>query len=398
MNTRTTIILLFLCLTSWLLAGCSSDDPPTAPNNTGGGGDPTVTAISPPGAAAGLKAKIIGTNFGAVKRAGSVKVTGIDAAIETWSDTEIEFIVPPGVQSDVLGNVAVTTSGGKTVSSEFDIPPANTYRVTTDIAMDEYPCWGPGASYIYFCSTRSGGANWDLYRIPATGGETQRLTNYDGPDFYPDVRASSGEIAWSSTADHLGYNMDGDYEIFTGYLVGVQGGEVTWGLATQNESRDLDPAWANDLGGGYHMASTWEAVDQDGNFLAWKVMMHGVGEIIELTEGRQPNFSSNGEWVVYNHQENIYKSPTTEDTPEQLTDTMHDSYPHWGWVNDKIVFQRYASGSYDIYSMNSDGTDVQELVATSNHEYTPSWSFDCTKIVYCGHRWGNFDIYVYVVP
>lgn len=74
-----------------------------------------------------------------------------------------------------------------------------------------------------------------------------------------------------------------------------------------------------------------------------------LGPPTELTEGRQPNFSSNGQWVVYNHQENIYKMQTISGTAEPLTDTGHDSYPHWGWANDKIVFQRYANGGYDIY-------------------------------------------------
>ena len=397
MNTRTTVILLFLCLASWLMAGCGSDDPPTAPNNTGGG-DPTVTAILPPGAGPGVQAKIIGSNFGANKRAGSVKVIGIEATIESWSDTEIEFIVPPGVSSDVTGSVVVTTSTGKFISTPLDITPPNTYRVTTDIASDQYPCWGAGGNYIYFSSTRGGPTNWDLFRIPATGGETQRLTSFEEPDFYPDVRVSSGEIAWSSQADHLGQNMDGDFEIFTGYLVGVQGGEVTMGLETRNVSRDLDPAWANTIYGGFYMTSTWEQVDVDGSFVAWRVVLHDGGTPTELTEGQQPNFSSNGQWVVYNHQGNIYKMQTQGGPAIQLTDTGYDSYPDWGWANDKIVFQRYANGSYDIYVMNSDGTDIQELVASSSGEYNPSWSFDCTKVVYYAHRGSNFDIYVYVVP
>lgn len=396
MNTRATVIIIFLSLASWLITSCGSDDPPTAPNNTGGG-DPTITALSPPAAGAGIMAKIIGTNFGANKRAGTVVIASQSAEIVSWSDTEIEFIVPAEVTSDAMVSYGVTTSAGKTVSSQIDITPPNTYRVTTDNASDRYPCWGPGGNLIYFCSTRSGGANWDLYRIPATGGEAQRLTQYEGPDFYPDVRASDGEVAWSSTRDHLGYNLDGDYEIFSGHLAGVSGGQVTIGILTSNVSRDLDPAWADTPYGGYNMVSTWEEVDANGNFLAWTVVLHGNGEPTELTEGRQPNFSSNGQWVVYTYQNDIYKIPTTEGAPVQLTDTGYDWYPHWGWGNDKIIFQRYAN-SEDIYVMNSDGTDVQPLLEASYGEYSPSWSADCSKVVYGAHRWSNFDIYVYVVP
>lgn len=407
MNTRLIAAVLILCLASFLVAACSEDDSPAdpgIPDNGGNGGtggeDPALTAVSPPGAAVGLTVKIIGTDLGTEQGSGGVKVAAVDAVIESWSATEIEFTVPAGVPGNTMVGITVTTRAGKTVSSQIDITPPNTYRVTTDNAQDQYPCWSAGADWIYFNSTRSGGANWDIYRIAPEGGEAQRLTFYDGPDFYPDVNTSSGEVAWSSTENHLGNNYDGDFELFNGYLTAGPGGYVTKGMITQNVSRDLDPGWAYEVHAGYNMTSTWEEVDQDGNFLAWKVMLHGSGAPEELTEGRQPNFSGDGRWVVYNHEENIYKMETVGGTPIQLTDIGRDSYPHWGRVNDKIVFQRSSltGNAEDVCVMNSDGTDVQELIATRDREYCPTWSPDCSKIVYYAHRFSIFDIYVYVVP
>ena len=149
------------------------------------------------------------------------------------------------------------------------------------------------------------------------------------------------------------------------------------------------------------MASTWEQVEANGSFVAWRVMLYGQSGLPEeLTEGRQPNFSGNGKWVVYNLNDDIWKIETTGGAPVQLTDLGRDWYPHWGEANDKIVFQRLSltGGAEDIMVMNADGSDVQEVVATRSSEYSPSWSPDCSKIVYYGHRFGNFDIYVYVVP
>jgi hypothetical protein len=400
MNSRLIPLASIICIGLLLLPACSDEDSPTEPGNGNGGGggdDPTITAISPPGAGAGVAVKITGTDFGASQGSGGVSVAGTSAAVETWSDTEIEFTMPSGVPTDSEVTFTVTTDAGGTASSQIDIAPPNVIRVTADNEADYYPCWSAGGTYIYFCTTRFEPANWDLARIPFGGGEIQRATSHEGPDFYPDVKHSSGELAWSSTMDHLGQNADGDLEIFTGFIAFQPGGFSTTSLETRNESRDLDPAWAQTIAG-YDLTWTHEVVDESGNFIKWMVMRHGMGGAEEVTEGRQPNFSPDGEWIVYSHDGDIYKVDMATETEVQLTDGGSDTYPHWG-SNDKIVFQRYGTtASYDIYVMNADGSDLQELIATRAHEYYPTWSPDASMLVYYAHRWSYYDIYVYVVP
>ena len=195
-------------------------------------------------------------------------------------------------------------------------------------------------------------------------------------------------------------NTDGDFEIFAGSPLCIgPGSSCSVTMITNNHSRDLDPAWASTVFAGYSLAYTMEMIDQGGSFLAWSIMLHSNTSNDTLTEGHQPNFSSNGQWIVYSHQDNIYKIATAGGTPVQLTDTNQDQYPHWGWANDKIVFQRNNGGNFeDIFVMNSDGTGVEALVSTSDNEYQPSWSADCTKVAYYALTAGNFDIFVYVVP
>lgn len=388
--------LFILCLTICVFAGCSDEGTPADTGN--GGGAPEIATILPPGASSGIQVTITGSGFGNEQGTGGVTVMGADAAIDSWSDTEIVCTLPAGLSEGVITSVTVTTGSGKTSSSQFQITPPHTYAVTLDSHMDHYPCWA-GNGMIYFSSTRSGGANWDIYRIPATGGTPERVTFDDAPDFFPDVNPSTGELAWSSQMTHIS-NTDGDYEIFYGYPIGGgPGGSATTAMLTSNVSRDIYPAYASTVYAGYDMVYTWEEVDQYGNFLAWKVMLNTTGPPVELTAGEQPNFSPDGQWVVYNHLNNIYKIPTTGGAPVQLTGTGQDFYPHWGQANDRIVFQRMNGGQFeDIFVMNSDGGDVQPLVSTRSNEYNPSWSPDCTKIVYYALVAGYFDIYVYVVP
>jgi len=396
MNPRCLLFSFLLCAAFVFAVGCNDDDSPSGPVNIG---SPAISSILPPGASPGIQITIRGSNFGSEQGSGTVQVGGNNAIIDSWVNSEIKCTLPAGLSQGLYVTVTVTTAADKSASGQINITPPHTYQVTADHATDHYPCWSGSGDYIYFSSTRSGGANWDIYRIPAMGGDAERVTFDDAADFYPNINPSTGEIAWSSQMKDLG-NTEGDYEIFAGYPVCIgPGSSCSITMVTDNDSRDLDPSWANNVFMGYSMAYTSEQVDQSGGFLAWKIMLLSSTSTDMLTEGRQPSFSSNGQSIVYSHQDNIYKIPTDGGVPVQLTATNQDLYPHWGWANDKIAFQRSNGGNFeDIFVMNSDGTGVEAIVGTSDNEYYPRWSPDCTKVVYYALTAGNFDIFVYVVP
>ena len=396
MNSQRVLFSLVVCTVLAIAGGCHDDD---SPSGSGGGDSPGISGILPPGASSGIQITILGSDFESDQGSGVVEVGGKNAPVDSWSDSEITCNVPAGLSQSLYVTVMVTTGSGKSATSQINITPPHTYQVTADHPMDYYPCWSASGEWIYFCSTRSGAANWDIYRIPATGGVPERVTFDDASDFYPDVNPSSGELAWSSQMKAIN-NVEGDFEIFTGDPVCIgpgSGCSVT--MVTDNQSRDLDPAWAITVYMGYSMAYTTEVVNQGGGFVAWNIMLQTGTSDVLLTEGRQPNFSPDGRWVVYTHQDNIYKISSAGGTPVQLTAGNTDFYPHWGWTNDKIVFQRSNGGNFeDIFEMKSDGTDIQAIVSTPDNEYCPSWSPDCTKVVYYALVAGNFDIFVYVVP
>ena len=392
-----TLVACVLVLLAAIAVACGEEDSPAGPAPVDK--SPNITSILPPGASSGIHVKIVGKNFGSEQGTGMVRFDDKEAAIDSWSDTEISCAVPAGFATGSGVSVTLTTSAGESSSQQINITPPNTYQVTLSDDMDMYPSWGPGGDWIYYCSTREAG-DWNIWRISAIGGVPQQLTFDPASDFYPTVNFSSGELAWSSNTKFSGQNAEGDYEIFRGYPVCPDPGTgCSTTMETSNDSRDLYPAWARTVYAGYSMAYTWELTDQNGHWLAWKIMLSSGGGAIELTDGQQPSFSGNGQWVVYSHGDNIYKISTGGGTPVQLTNTGGDTHPHWGCGNDKIVFERTNGGNFqDIFIMNSDGTDVQPLVSTREDEHWPRWSRDCSKVVYYGLVTGRFNVYVYVVP
>jgi Tol biopolymer transport system component len=58
-------------------------------------------------------------------------------------------------------------------------------RLTTHPADDAMPSWAPDGRWIYFGSKRTG--RWEVWKVPATGGEATQVTRNGGSCVYPSV-------------------------------------------------------------------------------------------------------------------------------------------------------------------------------------------------------------------
>ena len=59
--------------------------------------------------------------------------------------------------------------------------------------------------------------------------------------------------------------------------------------------------------------------------------------------------------------------------------------PSWSPDGTRIAFSSYRDGSYEIYTMDPNGNDVQRLTYTAWAEAEPAWSPDGKKIAYAAH-------------
>src|SRR5262245_2044916 len=59
-----------------------------------------------------------------------------------------------------------------------------------------------------------------------------------------------------------------------------------------------------------------------------------------------------------------------------------------------VAYQSNATGNWDIYLMNLDGTGVRPIVSSSAADITPVFSPDGRHIAFCSERDGNRNVYV----
>lgn len=76
-------------------------------------------------------------------------------------------------------------------------------RLTTDPAYDDGPDYSPDGRFIYFNTNRSG--SWDIWRIPAEGGTPEQVTDDEYENWFPHP------------------SPDGEKLVFLSYLPGTEG-------------------------------------------------------------------------------------------------------------------------------------------------------------------------------
>jgi len=89
----------------------------------------------------------------------------------------------------------------------------------------------------------------------------------------------------------------------------------------------------------------------------------------------------------------IYTRDLNSGTTTRLTDYIdRDSSPQWSPDGNRIAFRRRTDGVSDIWLMDKDGSNLEQLTADGGNNFDPRWSPDGTRIAFTTNRAGNFDI------
>ena len=264
---------------------------------------------------------------------------------------------------------------------------------------------------IAFVSDRSGDGN-DVYIMNSDGTNVERLTHwqdFDGriPSWSPDgrrivsdvcfidfcqvttvtddgswVNRLSGEDgfwpSWSPDGDRVAFvtSRNGNWEI---YVMDIDGGRQTR-VTGGSEVQIAFPTWSPD---GSQIA--FAVVFDDGDVEIFTMNSSGRGELNNLTEHTAfdsvPSWSPDGKEIAFASDRDgdfeIYVMDSDGSNVDKLTSNgVFDSHPSWSLDGSQILFNslRDDPDSDDIYIMNRNGTDVRRLTSNSAVDTSARWA------------------------
>ncbi|MCL4289309.1 MAG: PD40 domain-containing protein [Thermoleophilia bacterium] len=272
---------------------------------------------------------------------GVAAIAGLGAALGvvlTGGDEPAAAEASPGENPEVASPVDVVTEV-VTVPAETEEPPPPETEESPPPETAPPTQLEPGQ--IVWASKRDG--DWDLYLMNPDGGLVAQLTNEPSVEGNPAVSPDRARIAFVS-------ERDGDFEL---YVMNVDGTGVV--QVTSNTAVDTNPSWS-----------------PDGTRLVY--------------QSRQNDEDDNEVWVV----------GADGSAPTQLTsnETISDAIPSFSPDGTRIAYESYASGNWDVWVMNADGSGAAAVGATTAAEGAPRWSPDGSRLAYGSDAAGNWDVWV----
>lgn len=174
-------------------------------------------------------------------------------------------------------------------------------------------------------------------------------------------------------------------------------------VLTDFPGRDGDPSWSPD---GRTIA--FESFRSGGSEV-WTMNADGTG-LTQLTfngapEDRGTSWSPDGSRIAYHttefpagagHSSFEIMTMNADGTDKvRLTNNLfQDSLPSWSPDGTQIAFNSFRDGDHEIYVMNADGTNPTRITNSPGEDAHPMWSPDGSQITFHTRRFGSLDVMV----
>jgi Tol biopolymer transport system component len=284
-------------------------------------------------------------------------------------------------------------------------PMPRTWAVLTDITprfltsthdgTDYWPCFSPDGTTVLFSRTTDG-RNWQLLRVPASGGTAEKFAQSPLP-------VAATRPNWSAKSNLIA---------FTGIL--ADGSSATWVIKSDGTgAHALSAAGLSDQ----MFYPSWypdgaRLVAMDGRNLVIKRLDLTGAAAVALTRHAQvltgmPSVSPDGKWVAFAGQKNNGQPYDQEENVIWLlsdsgaintleADPVQGRAPVWSPDGTRVAFESDRGGTdgrYAIFVIGRDGaglTQVTDYALNANH---PVWSVDGRRMVFAGLYPGSRNVF-----
>ncbi|MDH4138222.1 MAG: hypothetical protein OEW09_16125, partial [Anaerolineae bacterium] len=223
---------------------------------------------------------------------------------------------------------------------------------------------------------------YTIYVVQADGsGLTPVAVEASQPTFSPDGQTI---VFHSWRRDRLGLQA-----------VSAGGGEMT-DIIFGTRIEDGVPSWSRD-GERITFASNKEGDRQWRVYVSWLV---GEGKPIELRLGEAPDWSPEGDKIVYRgcdaRSDNcgIYIMDDSGANPTRLTTDASDNAPAWSPDGSQVAFMSAQDGNWEIYVVDLANPKPRRLTTNPANDGLPAWSPDGQRIAFLSDRDGIWAIHL----
>ncbi|MCK5125017.1 MAG: PD40 domain-containing protein [candidate division Zixibacteria bacterium] len=236
--------------------------------------------------------------------------------------------------------------------------------------------WSPDGQYIYYKDFMD--ETNEIIRMNADDGTHKvNLTNYAGLDRLCDISPDGTKMAFISTRDNTNYN------IYVMDLDSMTATNITSGESFESRQVKFTPD------GQQLLYSTYNGTNYD---LCLETIDGSIKSVLSnLTyDDTYGTVSPNGQKIAYvsildgTQQYEVWVcSITGTDRTKISTSTNDNLEPFWSPNSQKIAYTEMINyDTANIIVVNADGSDPVYLTDSSSFKYSPKWSPDGTKIAY----------------
>ena len=294
-----------------------------------------------------------------------------------WSPDSTQFLYQAKASDDSIPN-----------NADIFIYTLETGTITPVVQSPFYdsdPAFSPDGKSIAYVSDVGG--NFDVYtRVIATG-ETKRLTNDPGHNSFP---------SYSPDGTQIIFNSDAEKENNDVYLMSIDGTNV-------RKITDA-PGWDASFPNGWSPDGTQVLLlsDRDGSESIYLMNIepfvpHRVASDIESEQPLDPTYSPDGRQIAYQLPTGIRIFDLDSQTDRSVIETTAGAGPMFSPDGSKILFQERIAENTEVCQVNVDGSGFVNLTNSSHRDMSPSYSPDGAKIAFSSNRAAGtltFEIYV----